>query len=255
MNTLIDILKIAFSGIEKLSIKDFYLTIIGGIIFSILVGLSCHYFYKLWNKNYKTKTLHKILSVFSFVFSFLFIICFVGFTFLEEIAMANIVTWKENLQVDSDFKHQSFIQAYENVNKLGIEDFSNITPPDKGGNSFPTKETESQLEAGKTYYEAAILNFKNNHGFLNSILSVKSESTLALVQKDMTDFFAKGNKVYMIDDGIQIAANSLKDSLFEQAPRVVKVSRILLVILFVFVQLIPFSIISYSAYKDLRIQS
>jgi hypothetical protein len=255
MNSIIDVLYIAFSGLDKLSLNNFYLTIIGGLIFSIVVGLTCHFFYKLWNKSYVTTFTHKLMSVFSSILSFFFIICYVGFTFLEEVAMTKILIWKEEIIKDQNFIQKTFIKAYDNVKELEIEDFSNTLSPNQGGNQFPTSKRESKLKAGETYYEESINNFQDKHGFLNAILSVKSNNTPEQIQKNMDDYFSKGNQTYDIIDGIEIAANNLKSSLIQQAPRVVKISRILLVLLFFIIQIIPFGIISYSAYKDLKIGS
>ena len=255
VNLILDSLKIAFSGLYKLSTKDFYLTVIGALVFSVLVGLACHYSYKLWNKSYRTTFTHKIVTMISSILSFLFIICFVGFTFLEEVAMSNILIWKESLQSDKEYTDNAFSKAYQNVKELGIENFSNVPEPGQLGSRIPVTKTESQLEAGKTYYEEAVKNFKKSHGFLNAILSVKSENTPEAIQKDMEQYFSGGNSSYSPDNGIKIVANNLKESLFEQAPKVVKVSRISLVLLFILTQMIPFGIISYSAYKDLKIQS
>lgn len=255
MNTVIDIIKIAISGLQKLSIKDFYIAIIGALVFSALVGFACHFFYRLWNKSYRTTLTHKIMTMFSSALSFLFIICFVGFTFLEEVAMSKILIWKENLHMDSDYTDNAFAKAFKNVKELGVEDFRNVPEPGEPGSHIPVTKTESQLEAGKTYYIEAINNFKNSHRFLNAILSVKSENTPEAIQKDMQRYFSSGISSYSPLSGIEIVANNLKDALFEQAPRVVKVSRIILILLFIVIQLIPFGFISYSAYKDLKIQS
>jgi hypothetical protein len=255
MNTVLDIIKIAISGLHKLSIKDFYITIIGALVFSALVGFACHFFYRLWNKSYRTTLTHKIMTMFSSILSFLFIICFVGFTFLEEVAMSNILIWKESLRSDEQYNNQAFQKAFQNVKGLGIENFNDVPNPGELGSRIPVTKPESQLEAGKTYYEEAVINFKKSHSFLNAILSVKSENTPETIQKDMEQYFSEGNNSYSSEKGIEIVANDLKESLFEQAPKVVKVSRILLILLFLLAQMIPFGPISYSAYKDLKIQS
>lgn len=255
MNTLVDIIKIAFSGLQKLSIKEFYFTIFGALVFSALVGFACHFFYKLWNKNYRTTITHKIMTILSSIMSFLFIICFVGFTFLEEVAMSKIFIWKESLHTNKEYTDNAFAKAFMNVKELGFENFSNVPLPGELGSRIPVTRTESQLEAGKTYYQEAVNNFKKSHGFLNAILSVKSENTPEAFQKDMQQYFANGNSSYSPERGIEILANNLKESLFEQAPKVVKVSRVILILSFILVQMIPFGLISYSAYKDLKIQS
>jgi hypothetical protein len=255
MNIIIDSLKIALSGLQKLPMKDFYLTIISALVFSLVFGLTCHFFYKLWNKSYKTNFTHKIMTVFSSIFSFLFILCFIGFAFLEEVATSTVLSWKENLYKDVEYKNNAFIKAYQNVKEIGVENFNNVPEPGQEGSYIPVNKKESQLEAGKTYYEEAVKNFKKSHGFLNAILSVKSENTPEAIQKDMEQHFSSGNSFYSCVNGIEIVANNLKVSLFKQAPKVVKVSRIILVLFFILTQMIPFGIISYSAYKDLKIQS
>jgi hypothetical protein len=195
------------------------------------------------------------MTVLSSIFSFLFIICFVGFAFLEDVAMSKILIWKENLHKDIEYTNNAFIKAYHNVKETGTENFNDVPEPGKIGGHIPVTKKESQLVVGKTYYDEAVKNFKKSHGFLNAILTVKSENTPEALQKDMEQYFSGGNSTYSTDNGIEIVANNLKESLLEQAPKVVKVSRITLVLLFILIQMIPFGIISYSAYKDLKIKS
>ncbi len=252
MNTVADIIRIVFGGLEKLSEKNLYLTVIGALVFSALMGVFCSFLYKLWNKSYKTTLTHKTMTAFSAVFSFIFIIAFAGFTFFEEVAKLEISSWEEGLKSDASFTNSSFVKAYYNVLKLGIEDFTKYPKPENEGNTIPAAQPESQLEIGKTYYEAAIENFKDKHSFLAIVLSVKSENTPDSIRKDIEQDFAKGTTYYLMN-GTKIAANNLKNALLKQAPKVVKASRTILVMLFILIQLIPLGAISYSAYKDLKI--
>jgi len=62
-------------------------------------------------------------------------------------------------------------------------------------------------------------------------------------------------KAYMASDAVRLVTNAIKTDLEEQASRVVVISRTILVILFLLIQLIPFGLIGLSAYRSLKVKT
>ena len=58
--------------------------------------------------------------------------------------------------------------------------------------------------------------------------------------------------MYPSSRAINLAASIVKDQLEKQTPRVVRVSRLVLTLLFFLVEAIPYSIVGMAAYKDLK---
>ena len=255
MNFIKDIIDIVFYGLAKLSIQNLLITFGVAGILSVGCFLGCNYYSRLWNKRYRTTTTHKLLSGVASILTFLFVCAFVAFTFWEDAASMKIEIWKNNLKTDIVFTNSCFKKAYYEVKKLGLEDFTNYLPPEKGGTLIPTSHKETQFRAGEVYSELACNNFDDKHRFL--ALALKSNFGVApeLITKDMTRHFSKNEVPYSMSNGIEIAATIIKNELIAQTPKVIKLARIILVLLFLIVQAIPFGLIGLAAYKDLKIKS
>lgn len=61
------------------------------------------------------------------------------------------------------------------------------------------------------------------------------------------------NQNYKISDAVALVSKTIRQDLISQTPRVVKLSRLVLFLLFIVIQCIPFGLIGYAAYRDLKI--
>jgi hypothetical protein len=253
---IFNVIRFALNSVSRLSPENLSITIIIAIVFSLLTGLACHFLYKLWNKAYKTTITHKIISILSSVLSFFFILLFVGIIFLEDMAKFRIDNWEQTILKNPGFQRVAFEKAYYAVKKTGNEDFTNYPEPGEAGSRIPLSKPESIVISAKTTYDETISNFKVQCPLLSQILDVSSKGTKEEITSNVKDFFKDNpNSSYPFDKSIKIAVNNIRDSLKEQAPKIVDLARIILIISFITVQLIPFGIISYSAYKDLKVRN
>jgi hypothetical protein len=74
------------------------------------------------------------------------------------------------------------------------------------------------------------------------------------IEYDIREYFRNNpGTMYPLERAVEIAAEHISESLLEQSPKTVWKTQLILIILFMVVQLIPFGTIGYFAYKDLKI--
>jgi hypothetical protein len=182
-----------------------------------------------------------------------FVLAFVGMANLEDISKETVNKWKVNIKSNEQFLSNNFIKSYYAVKSLGLEDFSQYPQPEQNGNTIPLSHKESKLLVGQIAANDVIQNFKDEHGFLGLVLDVDAGDAPEAIKEDMQKVFQKTGAIYLLSDGIEISSNIIRDKLIHQSPIVVKLCRSILVLLFVVAQLIPLCLISYSAYRQLKI--
>ena len=105
------------------------------------------------------------------------------------------------------------------------------------------------------YAAEACEHFDNEHPFLSKIIWSNPSQATTNIAEDVTAYFKQNPKsFYSAEKAISIAADTIKTELDKQTPRTVTLSRIALVIFYLFVMAIPLGLIGYAAYKDIRIR-
>ena len=76
-----------------------------------------------------------------------------------------------------------------------------------------------------------------------------------VIVADVNRFFEQNpGQTYQGVDAVKIAVNETNKTLRDQAPQLVSIARSVLVALFVLFQLLPFSVIAWAAYKDIKVR-
>jgi len=106
----------------------------------------------------------------------------------------------------------------------------------------------------ETYVEAACSDFSTVHPFLNLMLSAQPGISEDEIRNDIYGYFQiNRTDAYPLERAVKIAADHIRESLLEQSPKTVWKTRMILILLFLAVQMFPFGIIGYCAYKDLKV--
>jgi hypothetical protein len=258
MNLLKDLFILLLTCIEKLAALEafnFRAVLIIGFLLGIACWVACSYYSRLWNLRYRITITHHILCGIAAILTFVFTLVFSGLQYTKEAASVLIDVWQKfEIKLDDSWKQQTFEKAYNKVKALGIEDFSKYPPPTQGGRVIPTTKNESYNAVATIYANEAVQHFKEAHSYLSKILWAESDIPAQVIHGDIERFF-KANRggTYSTEEAVILAANLIKQGLDLQVPRVVTISQIITVILFFFVQSVPFGLIGYSAYKDLKI--
>ncbi|WP_247236592.1 hypothetical protein [Telluribacter sp. SYSU D00476] len=251
MNWLLELIAIVSEGLGRFTPRNLGLTLAAALGFALLCGWICLHYVQLWNKRFQLTTTHKIFTALACTFTFFFVLAFAGLAFMREITQAQIIIWQGNLKEDQDWSQRTFEKTYHKVKESGKEDISTFPPIER--NIIPVTHNDSQLLAAQIYSNEACTNFDEMHPFLSKIVWATPSLPTEVIHSDVTSFFKSNpGKTYPTINAIDLAAKHIKDELLVQAPRVVTISRIGLVLAFILVQLVPFGIIGVAAYKDIK---
>lgn len=236
--------------------NEFWVAFLISFVLAIICWVVASRYSCLWNLRFQVKPIHHVLCFLAALCAFVFTMVFIGLRYTEQAANIAIGMWRVELIADPAWQDATFRTAYRAVKSLGLEDFTFHPPPEQGGTRIPLNHLESRTKSAEVYTNSAIQNFRVGHPFLSKVLKVRSDIPSAIVDRDVNSFFkANPGYLYPSERAVDLATAEIKSNLQAQTERVVVIGRLILVILFIFVQLIPFSVIGYAAYKDLRIRT
>ena len=140
-----------------------------------------------------------------------------------------------------------------------LEDFTGKPHPDSGREvMIPTIHEESKLVAAQVYAEEAVKHFTVHHPLLSKILRVYAEETAEAIYKDIEQFFSgsteTGEKTYPVMEAVRLAKNVMRQSMVGQIPKIMLISRAVLVLIFLLIQGVIFSLLIRSALADIKVR-
>ena len=256
MNFLTDILSVLglcfalFFGLDR---KGFVISIIVGVLLAALCWVACSYFSRLWNLRFRTKPLHHILCFFAAILTLVFTVLFFALQYTKEAAYASVKVWEAQINLDPVWADKTFASAYKAVKALGIEDFSTVPLPGLPNSHIPANHDESIITAAGTYANGASAHFHDSRPFLGLILEGKSEIPRQVLDADVKNYFATVGNSYPPPRGISLVAGEMRRGLDTQVPKVVTYARASLIALFLLCQAIPFGLVAWASYKDIKI--
>lgn len=218
-----------------------------------LVVLNC-------NRQFPFRVRHHFLCLLTAIATLIFTLLFVGFRYTGDVAEGMVRIWEISIKTDNDWKRGTFEKAYEAVYDLRdasgnqLEDFAGKPHPKTGRSTLiPTSHEASKLTAAETYAKGTVDHFRDQYPFLSKILWAHSGSAQEGIIEDMKRVFkAAPGGTYQTEDAIRIAGEKIRRGLEEQAPRVVLISRILLVFAFILVQAITLALLIRAALADIK---
>lgn len=258
ISTLIDLVKLLLISISLLA-KDrnaFIITLLAAFVIAGLSWYLCNNYVKLWNKRFRLTRTHQFLTIIASLLTFFFVLAFGGLKYMKEVTTFIVTIW-EGFEIKSDqsWSNATFKKAYYEVKDLKTEDFSRAPAPEQGGNTIPASGKSAKETAAKVYAVEACEHFDTEHPFLSKIIWSDPDQATANITQDVVAYFDQNaGSVYTVDKAINIAADTIRTELDKQTPRTVTLSRIALVVFYLFVMAIPLGLIGYAAYKDIRIR-
>lgn len=256
MTLLQDFLSLITGTISIFFLKErstFIAIFVGGLILSALCWWFCSFYTHLWNKRYKVRLTHHILCGLAAVITLVATVIFATLKSAPSAADISIELWKVQLGLDPIWMNQTFSQAYERVRSLGIEDFSNAPPPPVG-HTIPATKEKSQVECAWVYASQAARYFKQQRPYLSTIVGTSGEVSRDILASDIHKHFATVGNSYPTNNAISLVGREVKNELVAKLPRVVRVLRLQLIVLFLVAQAIPFGLVGWAAYSDLKVR-
>lgn len=222
--------------------------------FSTLCWWICTHYTKLWNKRYNVKSGFHVICSISAIITFFTVLSYIGLKNMKLVAERMVEEWEYDVVNDGDLQNESFIMAYEAVADSGLEKMDGYPSPFLGGNFIPMEHEETRLLVSSIYAGNACDDFHREYPFLGWFLKTDKGVPTELIAADQEAFFKKryGFAItYPLERGFNLGVRHISNQLQKQTPRIVSVTRLWLVLVFLIIQLIPFGIIGFLAYKDL----
>jgi hypothetical protein len=253
---LADLLAILIASIPIYLARNpvgFRLAVLVGAVLAGLCWYLCAVYARLWNKRFHVTLAHHALCAFASICTLFFAILFASLEHTKDAALASIDLWKFQLNSDRAWAAGTFARAYEQVRRTGLEDFSNVPPPGSPNSFIPTTHDRSRQIAATTYANEACRHFDAKRPFLSKVVWSSPGIPSETIFRDVHSWHQK-NPNYPPSRAIEIAAIQIKGGLEPQVPRVVYLSRVAVVILFLVVQAMPFGLIGWAAYRDIKVR-
>ena len=207
-----------------------------------------------YNRQFSFHPQHHVYCGVAATITLLFTLLFSAFQYTGEVAEDMVKKWKADIMEDRKWSADTFRQAYEAVYELRdasgkqLENFAGHPHPDTGqSNVIPTNYQESRQTAAQTYANGAVAHFRSHHPFLSKVLWAHAGLAKEVITKDMERVFGSGAHTYLVQDAIQLASEQIRLGLKKQVPRIVVISRIVLVIGFILVQALTFYLLRRAA--------
>jgi hypothetical protein len=234
---------------------SFWLAVLVGIALAAACWFACSVYTHMWNQGFRMSPVHHICCAFASLCTLLFVIVFSSLYYTKEAAAASIQLWNVHINVDQPWQNRTFAKAYDKVKALGVEDFTKYPPPEEGGTIVPISHDESRNAAAELYANEACSDFDRKRPFLSKIVWSRPGVAPDLVESDVQAWFQShpGGQTYPATRAVELASENIKDRLSAQTPRVVVLSRIVCVVLFLLIQLIPFGLVGWAAYRDIHV--
>jgi hypothetical protein len=241
------------------SASGFFITVLIALALGGLCWFLATQYTKLWNLRYNaTFTLHILCAIAAGV-TVIFTIAFVSLDYAKEIARDRLNVWHQTIKSDPKFLNATFADAYYEVKRRGMERFDprlHPAPPDPNAR-MPLTQQRTMVFVGRLYADASLKNFRKTNPLLSSIIMPGNADVPApMITADINNFFAthrgEARPSYALDRGVDLAASLFQSNLEGQTSKVVTKARRWITVLFLLVQMIPFGLIGYSAYMDLK---
>ncbi len=209
---------------------------------------------KLWNLRFRTSATQTLLCLLVAMLTFVFVILFASFKYTKDAAELSIDAWRAASTHDVVWQMSAFQAAYDAVKKLGIEDFSTATAASRS--SIPLTQMASRNTLAEVYAAATVADFKLKRPFLSKIVWSRfamPRQTVTVIESRISGYFASEGSTIPLGRVVQYTVDALNAPLREGVARVVPIALAIIVVLFVLVQLIPFSLIGWAAWRDLKV--
>ncbi len=259
MNYLINFFTI-FSGTTGLLIgqdrMSYMLLLLSGLAIAVILWLVCAFFGRLFYKPYRMSIGQHILCSILAVIVTLTVPTYASTVYLQPALVGVIAYWRDTLASSKAWQDKQFKREYAEIKKMGLEDFSSVIPPEKGGSIIPLNHAESRIKIGQMEAEAAIENFQFNFSLISKIIGTQATVSANMVSQDMNHFFKSNpGATYPLNRGVQLAVERIYQELEPQIPRIIFITRLALIFLVVIGYAICLGWIAYAALKQIRIHS
>lgn len=247
-------IQIVADGLRMDGAVRLYVYLVFATALSAFIWWVCTHYTKLWNRVYKVTPSFHVLCGLAALITFFTTLGFVGLKNMRPVAEQMVEEWSEDVMDDGDLASRCFRESYYAIKESGLENMRGYLPPEKGGDLIPISQKKTQILVGQIYAGNACRDFSARYPFIGHFLKAREGVPSELIAADVESFFRGGRgRTYPLEQGFVLAVEKISTDLQSQCGRIVRVCRGWLVLIFLLVQLIPFGLIGYLAYKELSL--
>ena len=233
--------------------------LLGVLLLALLLGalcwVGCSYYTRLWHKRFHVRPQHHLLCAIAALFTVIFTLQYRAVGNLEYIVDGIIDDWYEYLTEERVFHEDVYELAFYTLRDDYSTFFTGVPEPGSTGSYIPFANEAMIHTCVEIYVAEACSDFSTAHPFLNIMLKARPGISEGEIKEDIKGYFRSNpGAKYPLWRAVDIAAEYIRLSLFEQSPKTVWKTRLILVFLFLGAQLAPFGTIGYLAYKDLKVR-
>ena len=248
------LLRTAFEIFATRDPRTLRLTLLGAALLAAFCWIICSRYWRLWNLRFRMKPLHHMLCGLGALTTLVFAISFQALRFTEVAADRSIADWQLDIRNDQSWANSTFRQTWFQVRDLGLEDFTGKPAPSEPDALIPISHEESRRVAAQIYSDAACRHFNTKRPLLSKVVWARPVLPGEVVAQDIAKWQADHSEPYDSRRAIDLVADHVRLELRPQLPRLVRLSRLTAFILFLLGQAIPFCLIGFAAYRDLKEQ-
>ena len=248
-----DFFEIVWSCVALISQGALFGVIMIALSLGILCWIGCSYYTRLWHRRFHLRPQHHLLCAIAATLTVIFTVLFYAVVNLGIIVDHKIDDWSNALVEDGEWNTQTYETAYYAVMESYPNEFAGVPRPGSANSYIPVNNDDMSRICVKTYVEEACADFSTLHPFLDKMLKARPGISEDEILDDIQSFFSSNpGERYPLARAVEIATEHIRDGLLEQSPKTVWKTRLILVLLFLGVQLIPFGTITYCANEDLK---
>jgi len=198
--------------------------------------------------------LEHVLCAIAALITLAFSVLYPGIAYVRDAAEASIAVWEATISRDGAWAATTFREAYQAVRKVRPGDFRGVPPPGSPRSWIPTSTDESRQKAAAVYASSACAHFARSRPFLSKIVWARPGIPAEVVFADVHRWH-QTNPNYPPERAIGLAVEQIRAGLVAQVPRLVATFRILTIILFLLAQAVPFGLVGWAAYRDIKVRA
>jgi hypothetical protein len=254
---ILDFLSLLVGTVAIFVVRDagaFRWAVLLGIVFSGLCWCGCCLFTRLFNTRYRTKLIYHGLCLSAALLTMILAVLYPALAYVDGAADLSIRLWETSLSVDAPWAAATFREASAAVRKLGVEDFTGIPEAGTPDSFIPTTHDESRQRAASVYASAACDHFAASRPFLSKVVWARPGIPAEAVFEDVRRWHeTKPN--YPPVRAVALAGEQIRGRLASQTPHVVYLLRVITLALFFLIQVVPYGLNGWAAYRDIKVRT
>jgi len=252
---LVEFLVALVDEFKTQNFMQFRVVLAGALLLAAGMWVFCSFFSRLWNRQYHLNAWHHVLCFFAAFATFVVVLLYPSLEYLKPFAYASVQSWQSELKRNVSLWNEVSRKCRKTCEGMGIKQETpggvTVRTSTPGGKEISGIKKVSQIHA-----QAIVENFVRERPGLSLILSARGRQAQEAINKEMDDYF-NANPMSIMAQEIIVSEGGdvIRRDLDQQIPKIVPYARTALILIFLLFQGIPFGIIAYSSYRDIKVHA